>query len=92
MSSPYAPAFVLTLPNAGYDSPDRGVINHRYLASCQVDSLVGLGALDGHMLLRSATPQASRVKFRETFQQMVFRVQSVTQEEQRKRRKDTLKH
>lgn len=87
MSSPHTPAFVLTQPNAGYDSPDRGVINHRYLTSCQVDSLVGFGALDGRTSLRSATPQACGVKFRETFQQMVFKVQSVTQEEQKEEKR-----
>lgn len=57
-------------------------------------SLPGFGFLDGpeSRLWGQRTPQASRVKFRGTFQQMVFGVQSVTQEEPRKRRKVTWKH
>lgn len=57
-------------------------------------SLPGFGFLDGpeNRPWGQRTPQASRVKFRGTFQQMVFGVQSVTQEEPRKRRKVTLKH
>lgn len=57
-------------------------------------SLPGFGFLDGPegRLRGQPTPRAGRVKFRGRFKQMVFGVQSVTQEEPRKRRKVTLKH
>lgn len=57
-------------------------------------SLSGFGFLDGpeNGLWAQLTPQAGRVKFRGTFKQMVFGVQSVTQEKPRKRRKVTWKH
>lgn len=57
-------------------------------------SLPGFGFLDAPegRLRGQPTPRAGRVKFRGRFKQMVFGVQSVTQEEPRKRRKVTLKH
>lgn len=83
----FSPAFC-------FDSLGRLLWFWRLSSDKRFHSLPGFGFLDGpeSRLRGQLTPQAARVKFRGTFKHMVFGVQSVTQEEPRKRRKVTLKH
>lgn len=83
--APFLLHFVLTASDACCDSGDWCVINGP--THFQAFRTVRRAGLQGQL-----TPQASRVKFRGTFKQMVFGVQSVTREEPGKRRKVTLKH